>query len=193
MAETQPLAPLLAALRDLKNWMKIKQVPHIIIGGVAASILGRPRTTQDIDILVLLDERYWEEFLASGNQFSFAPRHSDSIKFAQKARVLLMRHEASGIDVDIVFGTLPFEKEAIAHSRFVMIGRMRIPLPRPEDLIIMKAISNRPRDQADIESILDAHPRLNWRRIRRVVRQFASAVEMPEILDDLERIMSRLE
>lgn len=183
------LGPLLAALRDLVAWLRVNQVQGLVIGGVAASLLGRPRLTRDIDAVILLDETEWQAFLASGAGYGFAPRISDALDFAKKANVILVRHEPSGIDVDIAIGTLPFEKEAISQPVWLDIRGVRLPVPVPEDLIIMKAVAHRPRDLADIESLLDAHPKLNLRRIRRWVREFSAALATRDILDDLERIL----
>jgi predicted nucleotidyltransferase len=191
MSKREPLAHLLMALRDLVAWLQGKRVPGVIIGGVAASILGRPRVTHDVDALVLLDEENWEDFLISGKKFRFVPRLTDALTFARKSRVLLVRHKPSGIDVDITFGSLPFEKKAIRQVVWVNVKGIRLPLPTPEDLIIMKAIAHRARDLADIESILDTHSKLNLQRIRRWVGEFSTAINIPEILDDLERILAR--
>lgn len=191
MSKREPLTHLLMALRDLVAWLQGKRVPGVIIGGVAASILGRPRVTHDVDALVLLDEEHWEDFLISGKKFRFVPRLTDALAFARKSRVLLVRHKLSGIDVDITFGSLPFEKKAIRQMVWANVKGIRLPLPRPEDLIIMKAIAHRTRDLADIESILDTHAKLNLQRIRRWVREFSTAINMPEILEDLERILGR--
>ena len=191
MSKIEILVPLLSVLRDLVAWLKAKRVQGLIIGGVAASILGRPRVTRDIDALVLLDEKNWDEFLVAGTRFGFVPRLTDPISFARKAKVLLVRHKPSGIDVDVTFGALPFEREAITHAVWVNIKGIRLPLPTPEDLIIMKAVAHRPRDLADIESIMDAHPKLNLRKIRRWVKEFSTAIEMPDILNDLEKILTR--
>ena len=191
MSKIETLSPLLGVLCDMVAWLKAKQVQGLIIGGIAVSILGRPRVTRDVDVLVLLDEKDWNEFLSRGKEFGFVARITDSLKFARKAKVLLVRHEPSGMDVDVTFGTLPFEREAITHADWVNIKGVRIPLPIPEDLIIMKAIAHRPRDLADIESIMDAHPELNWRRIRRWAKEFSTVLEMPDILTDLEKIFTR--
>ncbi len=147
--------------------------------------------TRDIDALILLEEKYWEDFLLDGRPFGFVPRLTDCVDFARKSRVLLVRHKPSGIDVDITFGALAFEKEAIARAVWLDMKRIRLPLPAPEDLIIMKAIAHRPRDLADIESILDVHTRLNLRRIRKWVKEFSKAIGMPEILNDFENILAR--
>jgi hypothetical protein len=36
---------------------------------------------------------------------------------------------------------------------------------------------------------MDAHPKLNWRKIRRWVKEFSTVLEMPNILNDLEKIL----
>ena len=72
MRKKEPLSPLLEALRAFVRWLRAGQVRGVIIGGVAASILGRPRMTRDIDALILLEEKYWDNFLSEGAQFDFA-------------------------------------------------------------------------------------------------------------------------
>lgn len=191
MSKANTLVPLLGALSDVAVWLKAKRVKGLIIGGIAASILGRPRVTRDVDALVLMDEKDWGGFLTAGSKFGFVARITNPLDFARKAKVLLVRHEPSGIDVDITFGALSFEKEAIANAVWVDIKGVHLPLPTAEDLIIMKAVAHRPRDLADIESIIDAHKKLNLRRIRRWVREFSTAIEMPEIFNDLEKILVR--
>lgn len=163
----------------------------MVIGGVAASILGRPRVTRDVDAVTLIRQEEWEGFLKAGADFGFQPRRTDSIAFAKETRVLLARHIPSEIDIDIAFGALPFEEQAIAKRQWVEVGGVRIPLPRPEDLIVMKAVANRQRDKADIEAILDAHPKLDLRSVRRYLREFASVLEMPEILADFETAVTK--
>jgi predicted nucleotidyltransferase len=144
-----------------------------------------------VDVLVLVDEGQWGNFLAAGAPFGFVPRRAEVLAFARETRVLLMRHEPSGLDLDLVFGSLTFEKEAIARAQWVEVGGVRIPLPQPEDLIIMKAVAHRPRDREDIAAVLQAQPKLNLRRVRRWVREFSAALEMPEIVTDLEGLLSR--
>jgi hypothetical protein len=112
--KTEPLVPLLDALNDLVAWFQAAHVTGVVIGGVAASLLGRPRVTRDVDAMVFVSEAEWAGFLSLGAKFGFVPRRADAIEFAKMARVLLVQHGASGIDVDVVFGALPFEEEALA-------------------------------------------------------------------------------
>jgi len=46
-------ASLHAALSALAEWIATERIPATIIGGIAVSVLGRPRLTQDIDALAI--------------------------------------------------------------------------------------------------------------------------------------------
>ena len=189
MAKEGPLEPLRSALLDLLSWFRAADVRGLIIGGVASSLLGEPRTTRDVDALVLLDPSEWERFLQKGSPFGFEPRHSDCLAFAKRTRVLLMRHAPTKVAIDISFGALPFEEEAFRRSVSVKIGNLSVPLPTPEDLIIMKAVAHRPRDAADIEGLVQANSKLDLKRVRYWVNEFTKVLEMPEIYEDLEKIL----
>lgn len=189
MAKKAKLVLPVAPLASLGQWWKSQHVSGLVIGGLAVALLGRPRVTRDVDALVLLKEDRWPTFLKGGCAFGFLPRQPDVLAFAHQARVLLLRHQPSGIDVDVALGCLPFEEEAIARAKTVKVMGVPVPLPTPEDLIIMKAVAHRERDLLDIEGLLATHPDLDVRRVRRWVRAFAEALENQEIIDNLERLL----
>lgn len=191
MDKKGPTAPPETTLRALVDWLRSEHVPGLIIGGIAASLLGRPRFTRDVDVLVRLEEDRWQKFLNAGTQFGFVPRIENPIAFAHRSRVFLLNHKPSSVSVDISLAALPFEEESIARGKWVDLGGISLPLPTPEDLIIMKAVAHRPQDIADMEALLEANPKLNLRRIRQRVREFSDALEMPDILRDLENIVKR--
>jgi hypothetical protein len=182
-----PIAPL----PDLVRWWRSQKTRGLIIGGLAVALLGRPRVTRDVDAMILLAEGKWPAFLDAGRAFGFLPRVPEALAFAREARVLLVRHHPSGIDVDIALGSLAFEREALDRARRIKVGGVTILIPTPEDLIIMKAIAHRERDALDIEGLLAAHSKLDRRRIRRWVREFADALESSDIYDDLQRQLAR--
>ncbi len=191
MSIAEYLGPLVAALEDLREWMGAAGTPFVVIGGVAASVLGRPRFTQDVDVTVFVDPVEWQQFLAVGVRHGFEARRPNALEFAKQNRVLLIRHASSGIGVDVALGALPFEQQMISRARPTEVGSITIPLPTPEDLVIMKAIAHRPRDAEDIEAVLEMHPNLDRRRVLRWVRDFAKVLERPEILTDLQAALGR--
>ena len=184
-------AALLAALADLVRWLDAAKMPSMVIGGVAASVLGQPRLTQDVDALAFLPEADWANALAAGARHGILPRIDDALDFAGRSRVLLMRHAESGIDIDLTFGRLPFEQAAIDNSEIHDIGGVPVRLPRVEDLIIMKALARRPKDLLDIDGLLAAHPETDLVAVRRWVREFATAMSMSDMLDDFDKVVAR--
>ena len=163
----------------------------MIIGGVAASILGKPRFTADVDALILISIAHISELVTLAERKGLRPRISNVVEFAQKNRVVLLTHPDSGIHVDIVLGLLPFEIEAVERAQEYDLGTLRVRLPSPEDLVILKALAHRPKDMIDIKAIAAMHPRLDKERIYFWVRQFADLLEVPELLSDLEAILEK--
>ena len=175
----------------MSEWLDAGAVSGAIIGGVAASILGRPRLTEDIDVLVLLEHEDWPAFLAAGREFGFVPRIDDALDFAQTSRVLLVSHQPSGIRIDIVLGALSLEEEIVRGAARVEIAGVTVPLPSPESIVVMKAIARRARDIADIEGILEVHDDLDldWIRVR--LSEFDQALGRSDLLDEFNRVLNR--
>jgi Nucleotidyl transferase of unknown function (DUF2204) len=190
MAERVP-ASLLAALADVMNWLDASHIPSMVIGGVATSVLGRARLTQDVDALVLLPEDKWARALSSANDHGIVPRIEDPLGFARRSRMLLLTHTASNIDIDVALGGLSFELEALDRSQTHELHGLRLRLPAVEDLLIMKAFAHRPKDMEDIKGLLDAHPDADLNTVRQWVREFATAMTMPDLLEDFEKIVAR--
>lgn len=86
---------------------------------------------------------------------------------------------------------MQFEYEAIEQSKFYDISGIRVRLPRVEDLLIMKAIAHRPKDLQDMEGLLDAHPDAKVEVVTRWVSEFATAVAMPDMIEDWDKLLAR--
>ena len=93
------------------------------------------------------------------------------------------------MDIDLSLGILPFEVEMVERSNMVEIGSIKLRLPTPEDLIIMKAIAHRPKDFGDIQAIAVSHPDLDKERIRFWVEQFGDALEWPGLWEEIARLL----
>ena len=182
-------APLRTSLADLSRWLDAEKIPGVIIGGIAASVLGRPRLTRDIDALAILPEDEWQRVVDSSAQYGIEARIDDALAFARRSRVLLLRHIASGINLDVIFGGLDFEQSAVESALDLEIGGISIRLPRVEDLLVMKAVAGRPKDLEDIRGLLDAHPEADCEEARRWVREFATAASMPDLLGQFEKLL----
>ena len=182
---------LQGALQALVSLFSDACVKNLIIGGIAASMLGKARFTADIDALILLLDDKIENFLKKASKYGISARATNAVEFASKNRVLLLKHKPSGINIDLSLAFLPFEIESLKRGKVFKIGKLSFRLPAPEDLIIMKAVAHRPIDLEDIKSILEKNPTLNFKRIKYWVREFAKVLEMPEIFDDLKKLLPK--
>ena len=189
MNASKTLEPLWAPVAAVQRLIEQFGDQGIIIGGVAASLLGQPRLTADVDAMLLLSLDDVPKLVKLSQAEELHPRIADVIEFAHRSRVVLLQHSESGIDVDISLGLLPFEVEAVERSIEHRIGSHQIRLPTSEDLIILKAIAHRPKDMLDIEAIITAHPQIDTQRIEYWVRQFAEVLETPELWEDLEKLL----
>src|SRR5215216_3026881 len=158
----------------------------VIIGGIATGFLGKPRFTVDLDAMFLASTKDIPHILGMAKEEGIEPRTDKVMEFAQKSRVLLLRHSSSGASIDISLGVLPFEEEVVARSNMYDAGMLSLRLPTPEDLIIMKAIAHRPKDLIDIQTVIDAHPDLDVTRIKQWVKSFADVLETPGLWADIE-------
>jgi hypothetical protein len=163
------------------------------IGGLALQRWGEPRVTADVDLTLLTgfgtEERFVDLLLKR-----FEPRISDAKQFALMNRALLLRAK-SGVGIDVALAAFPFEETAIARSTtFLYPGDVPIRTCSAEDLIVMKAFANRPKDWVDVAGIITRQTgKLDWNYIRAQIGPLAALKESPEISDELERCRNEFE
>lgn len=189
MKTKDALEPLFAPIEALQKLIERFDDQGIIIGGVAASILGKPRLTADADAMLLLPVDDISQLVEFAREEGLIPRIPDVEVFARRSRVVLLQHEESGINVDVSLGLLPFEVEAVDRSREYQAGSLRVRLPTPEDLIILKAVAHRPKDMLDIEAVIAAQQDLDFDHIQFWVQQFAELLETPELWSELKAML----
>ena len=103
---SESVTPFLAPIQALQSLLSAFHDRGVIIGGVAVSLLGAPRYTVDLDAVFLLTLEDVPKLLAEAAKHGIEPRISDPITFAHKSRVMLLRHTASGTDIDLSLGIL---------------------------------------------------------------------------------------
>jgi hypothetical protein len=164
------------------KWAKSRDYPATLVGAVAVCLYGVVRPTDDVDLLVLTTDSP-ARVLASLEAAGYEPRFANPVAFAEAARILLVRHIESGVEVDVVLGMLPFEFECVDQSvvRQASFGRVRV--ARPEARCVMKLIAGRPHDLRDVAQLVGALPQLDRGWITDQIRQFAELMELPEVLE----------
>lgn len=180
----------LQALHEISQFLIKQNVPHFVIGGIANAIWGRPRATLDADLKILLPFETIDTFVEQlGKQFSF--RVANPVSFAQELFVILLQ-SSTGVDIDLIIGFLPYEESAYERVQWLAYDGVEFPVCTAEDLIIHKAISERPQDWADIEGIIQRQQNnLDQNYVKRWLWEFASLLEKPDILNKYEAYLSQ--
>ena len=188
MTFPESLESFVEPLKALQNLLDRFSAQGVIIGGIATGFLGKPRFTVDLDAMFFASIEDIPRILKMAQREGIEPRTDRVMEFAQKSRVLLLRHSLSGANIDISLGVLPFEEEVVARSKVYDVGVLSVRLPTPEDLIIMKAVAHRPKDLIDIQTVIDSHPDLDVNRIKKWVKSIAEVLETPDLWTDIEKM-----
>lgn len=183
------ITPLLEPLMALQRLLEHFDNQGVIIGGIAASLLGKPRFTADLDAVILLRVEDLPKLVDAASEQGITPRIADAEVFARKNRVLLLQHQNSGININISLGILPFETEMVERSQNLKVGSLYLRLPTPEDLIILKAVAHRPHDLTDIQAIAASNPDLDRERVQFWVEQFGTDLELPDLWKNISHLL----
>jgi hypothetical protein len=161
------------------------------IGGLAVQRWGEPRLTQDVVLTILTGFGRETEFVTAILE-RLQPRLEDPVAFALENRVLLVK-TAGGVDVDISLGAMPFEASVVRRATpYRFLPQVTLLTCSAEDLIVLKAFADRPKDWVDVEGVLTRQRgKLSWRYIWAQLRPLAELKGEPEILAGLKRLQKR--
>ncbi len=181
----------LEALREVQEFLDRQGIKHLVIGGIANAVWGRPRATRDADFKILPGDRSIIEVVdLIGTQFKF--RIVDPHTFAQRTYVLPI-YAANGIEADIGLGFLPYEEQAVAHGVHAQHQGVSFLVCTAEDLIIQKAISEREKDWEDIAGVLQRQgKKLDQEYIQRWLLPFAEALDRPGLIERYDNLVKRI-
>jgi predicted nucleotidyltransferase len=129
----------------------------VVFGALAANLYrAETRFTQDLDLLL--------QDAGPGVAALEAALASSGWKVRRAipdGSMLRARHAEHG-DVDLVVAETPYQREALTRAREeILADGTRLRALAVEDVVLHKLIAGRTRDLADVESILDAAPRMD--------------------------------
>ena len=168
-----------------------RRMSFMLIGGQAVLLHGRPRLTEDIDITLAADPTRLTDVLEVCAALRLRALPEDIESFVRQSFVLPVLHDESGIRVDFIFSTTPYEHEAIERAVIVQLAGESVPFATAEDLIIHKLFAGRPTDLEDAATVVRRKgAELDWPYLERWVLEFSNVQgrgNLPNQLADLRR------
>jgi predicted nucleotidyltransferase len=184
---------LRCVLLDAVQALEENGVPYLLIGGLASALLGRPRCSSDIDLLVKPQDA-WRS-LEVLRKVGFKTEETNP-HWIYKA----FRDDAL---VDVLFkskGDIYLDDEMLQRAPLREIDGVSVRVMPPEDLLVIKALvhdEETPRHWFDAIGLLTRNP-IDWeyllRRARRGPRRvlsllsYAASLDLPVPLDVIRRL-----
>lgn len=183
--------PLLEAALFVENHCRRMKWQFCFIGGLAVARWGEVRATNDADLCIMTgfggEATIVDELLRV-----MRPRRVDAREFAMRHRVLLLTTE-DGVACDVALGAINFEKQMVRRAQPQSYAPdVELTVCSPEDLLVAKAFAGRPRDWLDVEGIIIKNgTSLDWRHIRKWLRELCLPLEMPEPIKQVEKLRKK--
>ncbi len=151
---------------ELLQSLTDERVQYVLVGGLAVQLHGFLRSTFDIDLVLAMNDENIVRFLAVAKQYGLVPVNPVPIESLRDASQIdqwyrekgmlafaLREPRIGGSLVDIlVRPDVSFEKLAANAVAGELFAR-QILIASIDDLLTMKRIANRPKDQLDVVAL----------------------------------------
>jgi len=145
--------PLFSAVFSLQKLLGDSGISSAVIGGIAVSVWGRPRATEDVDLKVLLRRDEADRLIALLHP-DYVPLNVDPRDALRRNGVLFVR-DSNGIRLDLQLADVSLDESVIARARSIELAPgLSARVCTAEDLILYKMISTRKQDQVDVENVI---------------------------------------
>lgn len=161
------------------------QCPYMIIGGLAVSLWATPRATVDLDFAILLQEEDFSEFKKKleKTNLDFISLHFFKLKKIKIIRFSLRKHGHELLTVDLILADNEFLRNAIKRRQSFQLSDKTIFVTTPEDLILLKFMSNRPQDLADIQNIITQQKKIDTFYLTQWAKKLKLFSQLKKVLD----------
>ncbi len=157
MASPKPSVP--EAFRKTVEFLENEQVPFVVVGGLAASLQGEPRYTDDADFMITLSTtdvyRFAERAKAEG--FDIEPDLAETQWRGSGFVRLWLGPAGRQTAVDLMACNSDFLREVAWRAHQVRCLGCEVPVATPEDMLLLKISAWRPKDIPDAVAIVDRH------------------------------------
>lgn len=156
-AEGEGLADdLIQAVGLLSDAFATHSTNYALIGGLATLLRGRPRFTQDVDVLLSVPQVALPGLIEEVRRFGFDVDPMTAVREYVREHMTAFRYRS--VRIDWLKPVIPLYSTTLAKASLLPWTEGRsVRVASPEGLILTKMVAFRPQDQADIETLLIAN------------------------------------
>jgi len=170
------------------NFMEQSQVPYLIIGGLAVSVIGEPRMTQDIDLIVSVEKQNVHTLLESAINSGFELNIKRELHRVKETGTF--RLNRGHFYADVIIASTLLEESAFTRVQRIKLVNKIASFPSPEDLVLFKIIVGRDKDMLDARSIIIRHKmRLDCDYLKRWAQSISDEAEDITIWNRLMKLL----
>jgi predicted nucleotidyltransferase len=178
-----------ACLRKVVSALDERRYRYAIIGGIALSHWGVVRATYDVDIKVMVPDNDYAAMRGVLRAAFPLPARQDG-----PLNPLIVAVAVDGVTVDFLLALPGYEELIIERAVRRDMGGWTGCVCSAEDLIVQKVVAGREKDWLDVQALLtEQHGCLDEGYVSDWLRQFAEALEDPEIPTRYQRVVASVE
>ena len=180
------IAEVERALLDGIAALEALDVRYAIVGGLAVSVWAMPRATRDVDLYADLDHaqrpQVQKELEAHGFE---VPAMTEEL---EQFGVFRSRSRNDGIFLDIFSAVGPLGQAILDRRRRITLEGRDVWLISPEDLILLKAFSERERDFEDLITLYrHSGSKLDTAYIQKWAKSLDESIGSDEVTERIKR------
>jgi len=170
-------------LSDFITYLNTKNIPYVLVGGLAVNFWGRVRSTMDADFIIDDKKLNYNDFVNYLQSKGYEITIEDIKRGFQGRSNITIWSDIFRIDFKGIYNN--FAKKTIDSAKTLNVLNLSIKVDSPEFLIISKIIYGSEQDFEDAASIylrLNAKKQLNLKK----VNELASKLDISDRLDLLQ-------
>lgn len=151
---------------ELLQSLTDKQVQYVLVGGLAVQLHGFLRSTFDIDLVLAMNDENIVRFLEVAKHYGLVPVNPVPLESLRDASQIdqwyrengmlafsLREPRGGGSVVDILVRPDVSLEKLVANAVVGELFARKVLIASVDDLLIMKRIANRPKDQLDVVAL----------------------------------------
>lgn len=179
-------------LRAIAGVLDGRGLRWYVFGAQAVAVRAAPRATQDVDITVEIARKALPDLLVELEAAGLRHRYPEAAeRLMKRGDVVPLRH-SSGMEADIVVAGAGLEALALERATRHRLDGVTVPVAHATDLIVMKVLSGRGKDQEDARALIAAGG-ADIDEVRDLLAQLEDALSRSDLIPALEAAIRDVE